>query len=88
MIKKFILILLVLMLAGCGVGRHTGTIETFNAAGEPTGSYKATFDRSMEMKITAVDGTTVEANSKGESIFANIVNTVVAIATLGMVRNN
>ncbi len=80
--------LFVLLLGGCGVTRHEGKIEIFNAKGESTGIYVGTLDLRMEMKVVTANGDTVEINSKGESIIGQIFKDVFKFAMLGWIMDD
>ena len=83
---RYLIIACLILLSGCSVGRHQGMIETFNAAGESTGSYIVTLDRPMLMKAGCV-----EADSRGDSSWGKflqgMVNGAVNIATLGILAD-
>ncbi len=79
-----IIALFVLFVSGCGIARHSGKVETFNAKGESTGHYIATLDRPMSIKVVGTDGTIVEADSRGESTWGQFLKGIMEMATIGL----
>lgn len=79
--------LLLLFIGGCGLTRHEGRIEIFDAKGESTGSYVATLDRPMLMEVTDKNGVTVKADSRGTSGFGDFLKGILEIVTLGLIMN-
>ncbi len=85
--KTIVVIALLVLLSGCGITRHKGTVETFNAKGEPTGSYIATLDRPMMIRVIDPNGVTVEADSRGASSWGDFISGMMEIVTLGLIVN-
>lgn len=83
-----VVIALLLFSSGCAITRHKGRIEIFDAAGESTGSYVATLDRRMQMKVITANGDTVEVDSRQDSLFGQIFKSVIEFATLGIFMDN
>ena len=80
--KKNLLILVLLLLSGCVVTKHSGKIETFDPNGVLINYSKVTFDKEMMMEVTDGDRT-VKADSRkvGEGWLAGILK----IITLGAI---
>ena len=78
-----ILVLVLLLLAGCQVTRHTGRIDNFDSKGNSTGFSEVTLDRQMMMEVTDANGVVVKADSRdvGEGILEGIIK----IITLGLI---
>ena len=76
--------LFVLLLSGCGITKHKGKIETFDGRGEPTGTYIATLDTRMFMKVVDPNGLTVEVDSRYDSTLSKILKSAFEFATLGL----
>ncbi len=83
--KLIISIALLAFLSGCGLPKHSATVETFNATGEPTGSYKVTLGRQMLMEVVASNGVTVKADSRGESTWGQFLSGLIEMVTLGLI---
>ena len=83
--KSTILIaLFVLFLNGCGIARHEGKIEIFDAKGDPAGVYIATLDRPMMIEVTDPNGVIVKADSRGASTWGQFLKGMMEIITLGL----
>jgi len=83
--RKFIVsIALLAILSGCGITRHEGRVETFDAAGKPTGSYVAILDRPMMIEVVGTNGVTVKADSRGSSSWGDFIKGMMEIVTLGL----
>ena len=83
--KSTILIaLFALFFGGCGIAKHEGKIETFDGRGEPTGTYIATLDTRMFMKVVDPNGLTVEVDSRYDSTLSKILKSAFEFATLGL----
>ena len=82
--KLIIACIVLLLLTGCGVGRHEGRIETFDANGSSTGTYIATLDRPMMIEVIDPNGVTVKADSRGNSTWGQFLSGMMEIVTLGL----
>ncbi len=85
--KLIIVVVLLLFASGCGIARHTGKVEIYNARGEPTGSYVATLDRQMLIEIVDPNGVIVKADSRGQSGFGEFLKGLLEVITLGLIMN-
>ena len=79
--------LFVLLLSGCGLTRHEGKIEIFNATGKSTGLYVATLDRQMMMEVVDPNGIVVKVDSRGQSGFGEFMKSLLEVITFGLVMN-
>lgn len=83
--KTIAVIVLLIFSSGCAITRHSGKVETFNALGEPTGTYVATLDRPMMIKVIDPNGVTIEADSRGASSWGDFIKGMMEIVTLGII---
>ena len=79
--------LFVLFLSSCGIARHSGKIETFDAKGNTTGTYIATLDTRMLMEVSDSNGVTVKVDSRHDSTLGQIFKSVIEFATLGLLMD-
>lgn len=82
-----VIALFALFLGGCGLTRHEGRIEIFDATGESTGFYTATLDRPMLMEVVDPNGIVVKADSRGKSSWSEFLKGMMEIITLGLIVN-
>ena len=81
---KYLLIITMLFLSGCGIAKHEGKIETFDGRGNSTGTYIATLDTRMLMEIVDANGVTVKVDSRYDSTLSKILKSAFEFATLGL----
>ena len=82
--KYVAIVLLLFCVSGCGIARHEGHIETFNAKGDRTGLYVATLDTRMSMEVIDPNGVTVKVDSRHDSTLGLILKGAFEFATLGL----